>query len=376
MKDNKTNKQFMILSVIAIILVVTCHLGENIDITKRIFPYTSFFMPLFVFISGYFYTTKKEENILHTIWHKFKKIMIPFFIINLFYGILCNILKSMGIINYGEPINLYTLLVQPFINNSQFVFNFPSWFVPTFFVTYVIYLLIHKYLAKNKASEYIVLIPLLIGNMISVYFQDIARFNDLRSLLLKVAFLLPFFQIGYLYKCYWEKYDEKIKTIFYLPILIGINYCLKLAFGSFGYDLHEFSGFSSNLFYLPIITFFTGTLFWLRISKILARWIGENKLVNYISNNTFSIMSHHILYLFIFDLILYLINLKVSVPFFSVEAFKSGWMYRYDIPNWTIPLQVFYVFIGVSGPILAKYIFDKVMLRLSKNSNYFTNKAK
>ena len=133
--QEKSNKQFMILSAIGIVLVVVSHFAGSIHVLSDVFPYSSFYMSLFIFISGYFYSIKKEEHVLQSIWHKFKKIMIPFFIINLFYGIFCTIMRNIGIVNYGAPISLYTLFVQPFINNSQFVFNFPSWFVPVLFVT-------------------------------------------------------------------------------------------------------------------------------------------------------------------------------------------------------------------------------------------------
>ena len=348
----KSNKQFMILSAIGIIQVVICHLATDIKLTGYIFPYTSFFIPMFVFISGYFYKVEKENNIAKTIWDKFKKLVIPFFIINLIYGIISTILRNIGIINYGSEISLYTLFVQPFIGNAQFVFNFPSWFIPAFFVTYVVYVLIHKYVAKFKINDYALLILLILGNMVAVYNAEIARLEDLRTLLLKVLFLLPFFHMGYLYKTTIQKYDEKVKTTIYIPVLIIINIILQLIFRDLTYDMRDFSGFNPTNFYLPLITSITGILFWLRISKILAKYIGANKLVNYISNNTFSIMSHHIFYLFIFDLILYFINLKYQVPYFNEEMFKAGWIYIYKIPNWNILLQIFYVIIGVSGPLI------------------------
>ena len=351
----KSNKQFMILSAIGIIQVVMCHLSPDVKLTGYIFPYTSFFMPMFVFISGYFYSAKKEEHIFKTIWGKFKKIMLPFLIINLCYGIINTILRNMGIINYGKDISLYTLFVQPFINNSQFIFNFPSWFIPAFFTTYLVYLLIHKLISKIMLNEYILLLILLVGNMIAVYNQGIARLEDIRSLLLRVLFFLPFFQIGYLYKTTWQKYEERVKTWICIPIVIIINIILISIFDDIEYDLHEFSGFIQNACYLPIFTFVTGTLFWLRISKILENCIGNNKLVNYISNNSFSIMSHHLFYIFILNFVLCLIN----VPYFNLSNFQNGWIYRYQIPYWEIPLQIGYLLLGVIGPIGMKYLFDK-----------------
>ena len=63
----KSNKQFMILSAIGIIQVVICHLATDIKLTGYIFPYTSFFIPMFIFISGYFYKVEKENNLAKTI---------------------------------------------------------------------------------------------------------------------------------------------------------------------------------------------------------------------------------------------------------------------------------------------------------------------
>lgn len=347
----KSNKQFMILSVIGIIQVVMCHLAPDIKITGYIFPYTSFFIPMFVFISGYFYTKEKEKNILKSIWQKFKKLMIPFFIINVCYGIINLVLRKVGIVNYGENINLYTLFIQPFVNNSQFVFNFPSWFIPAFFATYVTYLLIHKLISKIKFNEYILLIIMLIANMLAVYNQNIAMQNNIKTLILRILFLLPYFQIGYLYKTKWQIYEQKIKTYILLPIVIVINIILLCTVHKIDYDLHEFSGFITHIPYLPTITFITGTLFWLRISKLLEKYIEKNKIINYISNNTFSIMSHHLFWAFLINIVLYFAN----VPYFDINNFQNGWIYRYQIPNLKILLQLIYLIIGITGPIMIKF---------------------
>lgn len=371
--QEKSNKQFMILSAIGIVLVVVSHFAGSIHVLSDVFPYSSFYMSLFIFISGYFYRIKKEEHVLQSIWHKFKKIMIPFFIINFFYGIFCTIMRNIGIVNYGAPISLYTLFVQPFINNSQFVFNFPSWFVPVLFVTYCVYLLIHKYMIRNnKWMEYIALVIFIILNMLAVHFQDIARQEDLRTLLLKIAFFLPFFEIGYLYKTYWQKYEDKLNSPIYLAILMVINLVLISIFGDLNYDMHEFSGFNPYVF-LPLITSMTGILFWLRISRILVKCIGNNKIVNTISNNTFSIMSHHFIYLFAFNMILYVINLKWAVPYFDTEKLANAWIYIYEVPNWNMLLQVFYVILGIGGPILGKKVWDAIVKRVCPKTIYKKN---
>lgn len=58
----KSNKQFMILSAIGIIQVVMCHLAPDVKLTGYIFPYTSFFMPMFVFYIRIFLFDKKGRT--------------------------------------------------------------------------------------------------------------------------------------------------------------------------------------------------------------------------------------------------------------------------------------------------------------------------
>ena len=362
----KTNKQFMVLSVIGILIVVICHLAGEIYEHIRMLPYIA----IFVFVSGYFYKEENEEKIGSYIFYKFKKLMIPFFAINLIYGIIVNIVKHMGIVSYGEEINLFTLFIQPFINNNQFVFTFPAWFVPAIFLVYIFYVFIHKLYRKTKLKNEILLFIIFIAlQIISVYNQSLIYQNEYWTILFRVLFFLAFFQFGYLYKQKWQKYDDKIPTIPYLIILFGINYAFYKAFGDLNYDMHEFSGFKSTWIIVPTITSFISILFYTRIARILSKWIGKNKLVNYISNNTFSIMTHHLFVAFLIGLVLY----KINVPYFNAESFKTAWIYVYGIPNWELLIQIGYVILGIGVPLLMHYAFSKIKYKIVEKRKEVAN---
>ena len=58
MTGHYENKEFRILSAIGMILVVAGHLGFNVFDVGGLFPYYSFHVFIFLFVSGYFY--KKE----------------------------------------------------------------------------------------------------------------------------------------------------------------------------------------------------------------------------------------------------------------------------------------------------------------------------
>ena len=364
MQNVKTNKQFMVLSVIGIFIVVACHLAGEIYRFFKVFPYIA----IFIFISGYFYKEEKEDNVFSYIFYKFKKLMIPFFIINLIYGIIVNIFKSAGIINFGEEVNLFTLFVQPFINNNQFVFNFPAWFVPTLFLTYVFYVNIHKVYRKIKFNnEVVLLIFFIILQVVSVYYQKLTSQYTYIISLFRIMFFLPFFQFGYIYKQKWQKYDDKIPTIPYLIILFTINYIAYKKFGDLNYDMHEFSGFKSNILILPTITSFIGILFYTRIARVLSKWIGESKIINYISNSTFSIMTHHVFVSFLVGAILYGINKNItSIPYFNIDKFKAGWVYIYEIPGKEIITQIGYLILGIGVSLLIHYVYNKIKEKAEK----------
>ena len=69
--NRKQNKQFMILSAIAIIFVVDAHAWGPLAVFTNFFPYNSFFMPMFVFISGYFFEKDNLDRPLYFIKKKF-----------------------------------------------------------------------------------------------------------------------------------------------------------------------------------------------------------------------------------------------------------------------------------------------------------------
>jgi len=56
------NQTFQYLKAIAILMVIDDHMSTRIGILSSLFPYNSFYMPLFVFISGYFFRDKGIWN--------------------------------------------------------------------------------------------------------------------------------------------------------------------------------------------------------------------------------------------------------------------------------------------------------------------------
>ncbi|WP_301211266.1 acyltransferase family protein, partial [Turicimonas muris] len=88
-KFKKDNKDFMVLSAVCILFVVDAHAGGPINLLNKIFPYDSFFMPAFIFISGYFYKVPITSNETKRFClKKLKRLLVPYYLYNILISLL------------------------------------------------------------------------------------------------------------------------------------------------------------------------------------------------------------------------------------------------------------------------------------------------
>ena len=131
-----------------------------------------------------------------------------------------------------------------------------------------------------------------------------------------------------------------------------------LSFGAYN------ATFSHENILLPYLTSFTGGLFWLRVSKILARALKGNRIVRYIGQNTWSIMMHHPISFFAINCLLWGLSGPLNLSGFNLQAFQTDIWYAYSpgLPQ----LAIVYVVAGVALPLLVKYGVEKVVLFADK----------
>lgn len=351
--NQKDNKAFLLLSVFGIIFVVLGH-GAKINVfLNNVFPYYSFHMALFAFISGYFFKDRKTIEFLRT---KIKKLIIPYFIWNIIYGIIVNVLKYFNIIHYGKEMSLFNVFVAPFYGDGiQFCFNLAAWFVITIFFVQIIYFFINKLNRKIKVNTEI---SVMIISIIIAYFElELVKKGYNRGfwfLITRVSFLMPFYAIGQVYKRF-EKYEIQ-NNILYFGTIILIQTVL-LQKWNLTYNLNILV-FNSN-FIIYLLASITGIMFWLRISKIFSKFIGDNKLVKEIGNNTYSIMMHHIFIYFLINTGILVANKLVGVfSNFDYNSYQNNVWYFYNEKN--AGLLLIYVILAIMIPIVMKKIFIRV----------------
>lgn len=306
------NMTFCILSALAIIMVVAGHIGYNIMTVGDLFPYYSFHVPLFMFISGYFYRESEEEHPLLYIKRKIRRMLVPYLIWNLVYGLMAWALRAVGF-SMGEAVSLRTLLISPVISGYQFIYNYAAWFVPVLFIIEAMNLsarlvlrrvegLMAKWLHRRRGredgvdltwlTEWIMLFGSLIVGMTVVWLAVGGHVWGHYKAPGRILFLFPCFQMGQFYRQKLERHDT-LGNLPYFTIVIGIQLLFNMFCNGLAFSSVWCTGFANGPV-IPYMTIVSGIAFWLRVARVLTPLLEKSKAVRYLGRNTYAVMMHHV----------------------------------------------------------------------------------
>lgn len=292
MADLKENKEFRILSAMGIIFVVAGHLGYNLFEIGELFPYYSFHVFIFLFVSGYFYKKEAEERISSYLIGKCITLLLPYFVWNLFYGILAALLHKAGF-SIGQSLTLKTLFLSPFIDGHQFLYNFPAWFVPALFMLEVINVLMRKVLSLLHLNfEWLIFTGCLIAGMLTVWLSIGGHVWGIYNLPGRLLFMMPGFQMGRIYRDKLEVHDTLEDGPYFLFVM-GVQVLITIFCAGLAFSTVWVSSFANGPV-IPYLTVMTGIAFWLRVAKIISKIPYLSEKMVYIGRNTYSIMMHHV----------------------------------------------------------------------------------
>lgn len=349
-KEKRINGAFRILSAIGIVLVVAGHADFHIFDLGGLFPYYSFHVSVFLFISGYFYDDSAEEHIGKYIKHKLASLMAPYFIWNLFYGVLAALLRGNGF-GIGEGIGVRTLFIEPFLGGHQYGFNFAAWFVPALFLIEIINVCMRRVLSwMHLRKEWLICGGCLLVGVLTVWLAIGGHVWGYYKFPGRILFMLPVFQAGHLYRVKLEKFDRLPNGTYMFGLLV-IQLVIVCSCAGLAYSTVWCSGFVNGPL-IPYLTILTGIAFWLRIAKMLEPLFEKWKLAEEIGKNTFSIMMHHILGFMLVKGVFYLLSGWTEYfSDFDAAAFLSDIGYIY-VPGGVQVFKWVYLFVGIALPLL------------------------
>ena len=344
-----------IAKAIGIIHVVISHIYASFFSIIRM-SYT-FHMPLFYFISGYFYNENHEKEKGKYILSKFKKnvglfyfyyvIMIVFyFLFNLKYKI------SFGVIDF------YSFFIQPFTTGIIGFMLGPGWFILSLFLVQAVFIIINPLIKKIIKNDYQKLLFFLLLGIVSIYLNNKGWYENEWLLLISRTFIgIMFYYFGLFYKKNIE--NKNIFNSKFLLITLSLNMILSASF--FPNTLVDMrNGFYHGHIILPILMSIIGIYFTLFISKCLNFILEENNLFSVIGKYTFYIMMLHFFVNFLISFVLIKLN-SVSSELWKDILLKSA-ITPYLIEKYW-PL---FIICGVLLPAFYGVLLKKIKVKIGK----------
>lgn len=365
----KKDYRFQILYALGIIFIVAGHGGgAAVNLFSDWFPFSSFHLGLFMFISGYFYKKDSEQTINKFIIKKVKKLLVPLLLWNIFYAIVVKLLSYGGFtigVNYKNLID--NLIILPIKTGHQFGYNLGGWFVIPLLMIQIYNVLIRKVINKNckKFNEWTYFLLNLCLGIIGVYMASRGYNHEWWLVLVRMLYFIPFYSFGILYKNILEKFDT-ISSTKYFTIIFIINMMILIINGYYpGYTPSWCNDFVNGPI-LPFIVGFVGIAFWLRIAKLLEPIIGKNKYLNLIADNTYTIMINHILGFMILKAIFGILSLCLPIfGNFDWLQFKTNIWYLF-IPKNIAKMKILYLIMGIAFPILLQLFINKYVIYIKE----------
>lgn len=178
------------------------------------------------------------------------------------------------------------------------------------------------------------------------------------AVIVQVNVFLPCFEFGRFYHEKLEKHDN-LNSVAYFAIVLGVQLLLLTFCENLEYTPSKCVKFDNGCV-IPYVTAITGIAFWLRVAKLITPIIKNKKLVRMISDNTYSIMIHHI---FAFMIVKWAFwGLSVITPLFKdfdILKLKSTIWYIYR-PNGLNFYCIIYLAAGIFIPILIGTVTHRI----------------
>lgn len=351
------NTTFCILSALAIIMVAAGHVGYGIMTVGDLLPYYSFHIPLFMFISGYFYRESEQEHPLLYIRKKVLRLLVPYLIWNMVYGVISAVMRTYGFM-MGERVSLRTLFLEPFLHGYQFIYNYASWFVPVLFIVELLNLLARLILRRLPAVEWILTVGSLVVGMATVWLAIGGHVWGSYKAAGRILFLFPCYQMGHFYHVKLEQHDT-LGNLSYFAIVLGAQTLLGICCNGLAFSSVWCTGFANGPI-IPYVTSVTGIAFWLRIAKVITPAAGDSKAVRYLGRNTYAVMMHHVMvFMLIKAAIAGIASSTGLCGDFDFEQFYTNIDYVYLV-NGSEQFKMVYLAAGVVLPLCLQYGLTKV----------------
>lgn len=345
------NPQIDILRGIGILAIVIGHASWQLDfeigsIDLGQFLYL-FHVPLFFFIGGTVINLNHIEDIWFFFGKRFKSLYCPFIGFNLFLVLIRPIFCFIGV--YDQKYSLMDniiLICNILLFQPEGEFASALWFVPVYFISLFIAILILKKTSQFVYGNIIMfIIAFAIGLLGAYLILRSCQFNYR----LEIAFLMcPIICLGYFLYNYTSLFriDSNIVIIVAVILLLSLYFFMQIFDIQFDVALNMIM--NPYIFY-PIAIW--GIIMCICWALAASRWRSLGGVLSYIGKHSFEIMSLHLLAFKIVDVI------YVTITNDNYDVLKA-------FPRGPQNLTLFYWVCGIFMPIFLSNILHRFYLKI------------
>ncbi|MDD3119273.1 MAG: acyltransferase [Victivallales bacterium] len=287
------NTQLLIFKALAIIDVVLRH---------KFWPFSSFLfiassIPLFLFLSGYFYKPEGEGNPLRFIVKKIRRLLILYFVYNAFYALITYLIFRRSGVVMGQLPNWYNFFIQPFVDGQQYTLINPMWFIPFFFMVQMAYMFSSRLIRRFTRDE---LVHFLIFAAVGLAGYGLRQVTVpghalLQNFVLKLMVGAFFISLGRMFA--QRLVPCNVYRVKFLILALALRGMMFIEFSSPCYNFAG-AGFQelSGMFYSIIDIYIL-----LYLSRLMARIPLLERMMSRIGSNTYHIMANHMMVFLVID---------------------------------------------------------------------------
>lgn len=351
-QQDRWNYELLFVQSIAILAMILGHTGPTFTpIGATIFPYYSWHMPLFVFISGFLFSDQGRYGAF--VLKKTRRLLLPALGVRAALTGLALIASRTNLHNPGLTLTLKGLFLNPFIMCDAYPLSNAMWFI---FQLYVLELIFGALIRiPGKWTRQAVLGATLLLSLGSLYFVHSVLGKQPESWIvfpLRTAFLLFFLAAGYTYRRWHDHWKIKPWIVFVCVFVIQTIYIYTTGH-QIHFSAHSMDVANVSLFFMPIITTLTAAAWLFSLAKMLSPLLQGKTLLRMVGGGTKYVVYFHELCLLLINCVYMVLCHRTGWSLFDGYAYgmiRAAW-YAFPLGNTNVG-RLPYVIISLGLPVL------------------------
>lgn len=361
--QTRWNYELLFVQTIAILAMVLGHTGPTLKpLGSTIFPYYSWHMPLFVFISGFLLSEKGSYGAF--LKKKTRRLLLPALGVRAALAGLALIASRTGLHNPGLTISLHGLFINPFIMCDAYPLSNAMWFIFQLYVLEVLFGLLIR--IPGKWTRQIVLGVSLVLSLGSLYYVHQVLGQQPEGWIvfpLRTAFLLFFLAAGHTFRRWHDHW-----RVSPWAVLAAVFLCQTVYVYATGHEInfsaHSMDVANVSLFFMPVVTPLTAAAFLFSAAKMLSPFLQERRILRLVGGGTRYVVYFHELCLLLINCVYMVLCHRTGFAMFdgfSYGMLRAAW-YAFPLGGMEIG-RLPYVVVSIGAPVLCPALIRRAPKR-------------